>query len=64
MPSVYLGVHLPFKPYQKLKVDNVDLASPTEALRSEAAKLMQNDVAADDFGMCLVTLLKEDASGS
>uniref|UniRef100_A0A182XG37 UBA domain-containing protein n=1 Tax=Anopheles quadriannulatus TaxID=34691 RepID=A0A182XG37_ANOQN len=61
MPSVYLGVHLPFKPYQKLKVDNVDLASPTEALRSEAAKLMQNDVAADDFELLYCgCLLKTD----
>uniref|UniRef100_A0A182PD63 Ubiquitin-like protein 7 n=1 Tax=Anopheles epiroticus TaxID=199890 RepID=A0A182PD63_9DIPT len=61
MPSVYLGVHLPFKPYQKLKVENVDLASRTEALRSEAAKLMQNDVAADDFELLYCgSLLKTD----
>ncbi|XP_052888249.1 ubiquitin-like protein 7 [Anopheles moucheti] len=49
MPSVYLGVHLPFKPYHKLKVDNVDLGGRTETLRSEAAKLIKDNVAADDF---------------
>uniref|UniRef100_A0A182NCZ3 Ubiquitin-like protein 7 n=1 Tax=Anopheles dirus TaxID=7168 RepID=A0A182NCZ3_9DIPT len=61
MPSVYLGVHLPFKPYQKLKVDNVDLGSRTEALRTEAAKLIKSDVAADDFELIYCgSLLKTD----
>ncbi|XP_052866289.1 ubiquitin-like protein 7 [Anopheles cruzii] len=49
MAIIYLGVHLPFKPYQKLKVDNVDLTSGTESLRTVAAKLIKSDVAKDDF---------------
>ncbi|XP_049279339.1 ubiquitin-like protein 7 [Anopheles funestus] len=61
MPSIYLGVHLPFKPYHKLKVDNVDLGGRTETLRSEAAKLIKNDVAADDFELVYCgSLLKTD----
>uniref|UniRef100_A0A182QSH1 UBA domain-containing protein n=1 Tax=Anopheles farauti TaxID=69004 RepID=A0A182QSH1_9DIPT len=61
MPSVYLGVHLPFKPYQKLKLDNVDLGSRTEELRTEAAKLIKNNVASDDFELIYCgCLLKTD----
>uniref|UniRef100_A0A182MSD7 UBA domain-containing protein n=1 Tax=Anopheles culicifacies TaxID=139723 RepID=A0A182MSD7_9DIPT len=62
MPSVYLGVHLPFKPYHKLKVENVDLSGRTETLRSEAAKLIQNEVAADDFELvyCGILLKTDD----
>ncbi|XP_053659339.1 ubiquitin-like protein 7 [Anopheles marshallii] len=61
MPSVYLGVHLPFKPYHKLKVENVDLGGRTETLRSEAAKLIKDDVAADDFELVYCgSLLKTD----
>lgn len=61
MPSVYLGVHLPFKPYHKLKVENVDLGGRTETLRSEAAKLIKDDVSADDFELIYCgNLLKTD----
>uniref|UniRef100_A0A182Y5D0 Uncharacterized protein n=1 Tax=Anopheles stephensi TaxID=30069 RepID=A0A182Y5D0_ANOST len=61
MPSVYLGVHLPFKPYHKLKVENVDLSGRTETLRSEAAKLIKDDVSADDFELIYCgNLLKTD----
>ncbi|XP_053681172.1 ubiquitin-like protein 7 [Anopheles nili] len=49
MPTVYLGVHLPFKPYQKLKVEDIDLSCSTDTLRAEVAKLIQSDVAPDDF---------------
>ncbi|XP_050069943.1 ubiquitin-like protein 7 [Anopheles maculipalpis] len=61
MPSVYLGVHLPFKPYHKLKVENVDLSGRTETLRFEAAKLIKDDVSADDFELIYCgNLLKTD----
>uniref|UniRef100_A0A182JFN4 UBA domain-containing protein n=1 Tax=Anopheles atroparvus TaxID=41427 RepID=A0A182JFN4_ANOAO len=61
MPSVYLGVHLPFKPFQRLKLDNVDLGGRTELLRSEAAKLIKSDVPADDFEFIYCgSLLKTD----
>ncbi|XP_058058985.1 uncharacterized protein LOC131209853 [Anopheles bellator] len=62
MAIIYLGVHLPFKPYQKLKVDNVDLASGTESLRTVAAKLIKSNVAKDDFVFiyCGTQLTTED----
>ncbi|ETN64807.1 hypothetical protein AND_003439 [Anopheles darlingi] len=62
MAIIYLGVHLPFKPYQKLKLDNFDLNSRTEALRAEAAKLIKGDVAMDEFVFlyCGSQLMKDD----
>ncbi|XP_050100092.1 ubiquitin-like protein 7 [Anopheles aquasalis] len=62
MVSIYLGVHLPFKPYQKLKIDNFDLNSGTETLRTEAAKLIKGDVAMEEFVFlyCGSQLKKED----
>uniref|UniRef100_A0A182W197 Uncharacterized protein n=1 Tax=Anopheles minimus TaxID=112268 RepID=A0A182W197_9DIPT len=49
------------QPYHKLKVENVDLSGRTETLRSEAAKLIKNDVASDDFELVYCgSLLKTD----
>uniref|UniRef100_A0A2M4BNC7 Putative ubiquitin-like protein 7 n=1 Tax=Anopheles marajoara TaxID=58244 RepID=A0A2M4BNC7_9DIPT len=62
MAIIYLGVHLPFKPYQKLKLDNFDLNSRTETLRTEAAKLIKGDVAMEEFVFlyCGSQLKKDD----
>lgn len=48
MPFVYLGVHLPFRSYKKIKVDNFDLDSKTQQLREEASKAI-SDVPAEEF---------------
>lgn len=48
MPYVYLGVHLPFKSYRKIKVENFDLSSKTEQLREEARKAI-NEIPAEEF---------------
>uniref|UniRef100_A0A2M4AKW7 Putative ubiquitin-like protein 7 n=1 Tax=Anopheles triannulatus TaxID=58253 RepID=A0A2M4AKW7_9DIPT len=62
MTVIFLGVHLPFKPYQKLKLENFDLNSPTETLWTETAKLIKGDVAVDDlvFLYCGSQLKKDD----
>lgn len=49
MPFVYIGVHLPFSSYRKIKVDNFDLSRRTEQLREEASKAI-NDIPPDEFG--------------
>ncbi|XP_058130196.1 pneumococcal serine-rich repeat protein [Anopheles ziemanni] len=49
MPSVYLGVHLPFKPYQKLKIEDVDLGGRTDMLWCQAFRLIKSDVAPQEF---------------
>lgn len=48
MPFVYLGVHLPFKSYRKIKVDNFDLSNKTEQLREEARKAI-SELPAEEF---------------
>lgn len=48
MPYVYLGVHLPFKSYRKIKVDNFDLSNKTEQLREEARKAI-SELPAEEF---------------
>lgn len=48
MPYVYLGVHLPFKSYRKIKVDNFDLSNKTEQLREEASKAI-SELPAEEF---------------
>lgn len=48
MPFVYLGVHLPFRAYKKIKVDNFDLGNKMEQLREEASKAIL-EVPADEF---------------
>ncbi|KFB34852.1 AGAP004245-PA-like protein [Anopheles sinensis] len=50
MPSVYLGVHLPFRPYQKLKLENVDLSLSTlQTLWCEAVGLIKCEVLPSEF---------------
>lgn len=49
MPFVYLGVHLPFRSYQKIKVENFDLDNKTLQLREEASKAIR-DFSDGDFG--------------
>ncbi|KAL9692468.1 hypothetical protein quinque_005523 [Culex quinquefasciatus] len=48
MPFVYLGVHLPFKSYRKIKVENFDLSNKTEQLREEARKAI-SELPAEEF---------------
>ncbi|XP_055542160.1 ubiquitin-like protein 7 [Wyeomyia smithii] len=48
MSFVYLGVHLPFKSYRKIKLDNFEIESKTEQLRQEAGKAI-NDFPAEEF---------------
>lgn len=48
MPYVYLGVHLPFKSYRKIKVENFDLSNKTEQLREEARKAI-SELPAEEF---------------
>ncbi|XP_019529942.3 ubiquitin-like protein 7 [Aedes albopictus] len=50
MPFVYLGVYLPFRSYQKIKVDNFDLDSKTGQLREQASKAI-SDFSSDDFDL-------------
>lgn len=52
MPFVYLGVHLPFKSYRKIKVENFDLSNKTEQLREEARKAI-SELPAEEFGTYL-----------
>lgn len=59
MPYVYLGVHLPFKSYQKIKVDNFDLGSKTGQLREEANKAI-SDFAGGDFDLIYCGDLLQD----
>lgn len=59
MPFVYLGVHLPFKSYQKIKVDNFDLENKTGQLREEANKAI-SDFDGGDFDLIYCGDLLQD----
>lgn len=60
MPFVYLGVHLPFKSYRKIKVDNFDLSNKTEQLREEARKAIELPAEEFDFIYCGDLLENDD----
>lgn len=59
MPFVYLGVHLPFKSYQKIKVDNFDLDNKTGQLREEANKAI-SEFAGGEFDLIYCGDLLQD----
>lgn len=59
MPFVYLGVHLPFRSYQKIKVENFDLDNKTVQLREEASKAIR-DFSDGDFDLIYCGDLLQD----
>lgn len=59
MPFVYLGVHLPFRSYKKIKVDNFNLDNKTEQLREEASKAIR-DFSDGDFDLIYCGDLLQD----
>lgn len=59
MPFVYLGVHLPFRAYQKIKVENFNLDNKTVQLREEANKAIR-DVSDGDFDLIYCGDLLQD----
>ncbi|XP_065086910.1 ubiquitin-like protein 7 [Ochlerotatus camptorhynchus] len=59
MPFLYLGVHLPFKSYQKIKVENFDLDNKTVQLREEASKAIR-DFSDGDFDLIYCGDLLQD----
>ncbi|XP_058822095.1 ubiquitin-like protein 7 [Topomyia yanbarensis] len=60
MPYVYLGVHLPFQRYRKIKVENFDLDYKAEQLRVEAGNAIK-DIPSEDFDFIYCgDILKDD----
>ncbi|XP_055639092.1 ubiquitin-like protein 7 [Toxorhynchites rutilus septentrionalis] len=60
MPFLYIGVHLPFNSYRKIKVVDFDLGCKTEKLREEASKAI-SDIPPDQFDFVYCgDLLKND----
>lgn len=59
MPFVYLGVHLPFRSYKKIKVENFNLDNKTEQLREEASKAIR-DFSDGDFDLIYCGDLLQD----